>query len=260
MNRYFTAVALVALVLGPLATVDGQTFILDDYSDASVMDYYLVDRADANKSVELFDGDYRFKLEPLQTGNSSSYHGYRRSMSTEEDVHYNVPTGSKLRTDIYAPSASTQANFGFWAQVGGPGGRAWPIVHYYNDGTGAKFRAWDYTDDGSGGANWTDIALPAGFAHEAWHTLTFTLGQTDYIWELDGEPLFVDPVADLFGTDLIETAIFMADKTYGPVYFDNFTAVVPEPATALLLALGAALLLARRAAPSTHRASLRRAR
>lgn len=251
MNKRLTPVTLVLLTVMPLCSAQGHSLILDDYSDASVMDYYLVDRPDANKSVELFDGDYRFKLEPLQTGNTSSYHGFRRSMSTEENMHYNVPTGSRLSTDFYAPGASTQANFGFWAQVGGPGGPAWPIVHYYNDGTGAKFRAWDYTDDGSS-ANWTDIVLPEGFEHEAWHMLTFTLGQTDYTWELDGEPLFVDPVAGLFGTNLIETAIFMADKNYhapgsnNPVYFDNFTLSVPEPAAAALLGLGAVLLVLRR--------------
>jgi hypothetical protein len=206
---------MLLMALSPSAW--GALFINDDYADGGVLNYYRPGRTGYTLTREYFDGDYRMKLGDFVPGYPSPYHGALRSRSTTSTMYYYGPVESALSVDIYAPNATTDADFGLWGQVrDGHGSPRWPVMHYYRDSSTNCFRVWDNA------VGWVNVALPSGFTYEDWHTLTLAAGATNWRWYVDGALLYSEDATPYGGTDYLEAGLLLANTNYAEVYFDNY--------------------------------------
>ncbi len=232
---FFAALALVAL---PSA---GVAQFLDTFSTLDPA--WVPDRYDpAGFASVVFAGDSRLRLTLDVTGATASratqfsspfysVQGRQRlvtlaglwTMSGQVFVSsaFNTTTGALARCELWGHTGLT-AGGGDYAILGFT--NASPGDELNPNASDRRFRFHAY--DGNTG-NWIDLGVPAGFAFDAWHTLSCSSTGTAFEYRIDGVLLLTKPTPA--GDDLFSMAIegynFSQAGSYS-VYWDNVAAGV----------------------------------
>lgn len=158
--------------------------------------------------------------------------------------------GSSLSADLYVPGswrddANGTKRTEIWGVMSdGSGVTAYTILGFTNDGTGARWRAWDAD---IGGTGWVDLAIGVDF--DAWTSLTIDFDGDSFNYLVNGVLAYEDTT--ISGTTGFSAAVMQAYNYYDPAlgagyvatdytaYWSN-TVAVPEPGTLALIATGLA--------------------
>jgi len=189
-----------------------------------------------------FDGGSRLRLTIDQTGSAASRpmlfssaffntQGRMRpggitgvwTLSAQVFVSsaFNTTTGPLVRSDLWGHTGTTDAG-GDYMILGFTNASPTDALNPAAGDRSFRFQAFD----GNTG-NWFDLGVPAGFAFDAWHTLTGTSTGDTFEYRIDGVLVLTNPTAA--GYDLMDAMVqgynFGQAGSYS-VYWDNVTAGV----------------------------------
>jgi hypothetical protein len=255
--------AAFALAAFPGATVAQFTDTFNTIDPAWVPNRY----PPAGFASVVFDGDSRLQLTIDQTGStanrpalfSSTFYatqGCERpggitgvwTLSAQVFVSsaFNTTTGPLVRSDLWANTGTTGADGnGDYMILGFTNASPSDAFNPSAADRAFRFQAWD----GNTG-NWISLGLPAGFAFDAWHTLSETSTGSTFEFRIDGVLVFTNTT--VAGSDLLSAMVqgynFDQAGSYS-VYWDNVIAgVAPIIANSPLTAAGTVWRRARRRA------------
>lgn len=205
----------------------------------------------ASFGSSFFDGDNRLKIEVAAADavRESPYDGIFYSFQGR--VYDTNIVGPKqiMRIDMFVSSnASMPINTGLWATGANAGGTIldYPTIVYRNPSSGVRgFYAFDGNPDPS--ANAYQLLMAIGDDDlDKWYNIGFELttgvGVQYTINHANVGAFYSDTTTVTLRNAIINT-YNNGDRT---VYYDNFEAGIPEPASLSIVGLGAAALLLRR--------------
>ncbi|OJI09443.1 MAG: hypothetical protein COV08_01010 [Candidatus Vogelbacteria bacterium CG10_big_fil_rev_8_21_14_0_10_49_38] len=260
MKKMLVLLSAFVLTIAELASAGSFSDPFDALDSAWVTDRF----EPAGFSSVVFDGDNRLEIAISATDSEANRpagftSGFYNTQGRQRDALMAEPwvisgdlylsldmlLGDNLRrTDLWArTSDGPEAN----AQYPIIGMRRFDPLDPFNPLAGdiaSTWRVWDSdTVDG-----WVNLATPmvAG-----WNTLSIESDGLSYLYRINGVEVYEDLTISAFATDL--TTVFLQGYNFGgdyEVYWDNVSAAtlapVPEPATILLLMLGAGVVAIRR--------------
>jgi hypothetical protein len=194
---------------------------------------------------------YQERSDVLEIGISSAdgYYnrpaGYQSTFYNTQGMQYVLPTpqgpGSTLSADLYIEDSWLDSNNGsirtdMWGVTTGLDSLGYPIIGFTNYDGSARYRAWDDLN-----GVWIDL----GLATAGW--VSFSIKMTDTSYEYYINDILVKTLANSGNTEF-QALIMQAYNFYGDPGITNAKPVdykahwansaVPEPALALLIALG----------------------
>ncbi len=254
MKLTTTLVAALAITAVPGAALAQFVDTFNTIDPAWVANRY----APAGFASVIFDGDSRLQLTIDQSGSTAN-----RDI-TFSSAFYNTQglqrpggiTGEwTLSTQVYVSSdfdtvTGALVSSDLWGHTGAtPGGGDYAILGFTNASptdtlnAAAADRSFRFVAFDGNTGNWFNLGVPAGFAFDAWHTLSETSTGTSFEYFIDGSLLLTNSTTA--GNDLMSAMVqgYNFGETPGyAVYWDNVSAsAIPEPATSAIIAAVAAL-------------------
>jgi hypothetical protein len=265
------------LLAGALSAIgSAQVVFQDNFSSASQLDYYGVDRAPAATwETTTFAGQTVAHIGLAQNATTPyndpfyNFQGYVRYANTAQTTGFAAPAIATLSVDLYVPTAwngaTTKRGGDLWARIDDTtqtvGNDAYPTLGVYNYGDGAGAQVSIFTPYDGNIFDFNATAL-AGFGtainFDGWNNLKMVYKGTsgvDFFFnntliKTDNDPGYANTVSlDASFLQAWRPSSFITNPDLYDVYFDNHSlsvAPVPEPTTMLACGVGVAALLRRR--------------
>lgn len=174
--------------------------------------------------------------------------GFELSFYNSQGRKYDLGDGeTAMSIELYVSSEAGSMNgryAGFWGSAFNvlDSVSAYPILEFTSDGGTPRFRGWDND-------HWVDMGLPTGFAYDEWYTLNIELLNSGEFRYTVGDLVMDTTDVGVHGSVDIGNVILQGYNTTEGVSYDihwDNLSVVPEPASLVLLGMGALTLLGRR--------------
>ena len=248
---------------------NAQGYFSDDFSSASQLNYYGVDReAPQSFTTGTYFGHSAAKLtvwdDSGQTDPFYDFQGMQRYGNTAHTASFGLPqVGTRLSMDIYVPSSWNGTSLGsddkrggdLWARYDDStqtvGNDAYPTLGFYNEGDGNGLNIETY-DTFTGQVSVIGLGV-ANVQLDGWNNLAMEFDGTSLNSYVNGVLVHSDSNAGWANVVGLEAGFVQgwrplswvgSSNTYD-VVIDNFQAV-PEPTSMAALGLGGLALLRKR--------------